>query len=196
MDSSIPQFELGVLRQILAQLKAQTCLLKALVRGTAIEVLELGQLEAEVQQIIDGNTDTDVAELNVSNSPARDKGEMNMAGKVFGLGVPATFAMNDNQSNTATLAPVKADGSPASLAPGVLIQHVVAPGTALSIAPAADSLSYVATGIAGQAGTEVVTSTYTNPDGTVVSTTNTYTIGNPAALDVADFILTNGPATP
>ena len=61
MAESIPQFELGVLRQILAQLKAHTCLLRALVRGTAIEVLELGQLEAEVQQIIDGNTDTDVA---------------------------------------------------------------------------------------------------------------------------------------
>lgn len=119
-----------------------------------------------------------------------------MAGKVFGLGVPATFSMDDNQKNIATLAPVKADGSPATLAAGVLIQHVVAPGVALSIAPAADSLSYDASGIAGQSGTEVVTSTYTNPDGTVVSTTNTYTIGNPAALDVADFVLTNGPAGP
>jgi hypothetical protein len=120
-----------------------------------------------------------------------------MAAKLFSLGTPGTVTMSDVQSSTATMAPLESDGvTPAVLAAGDLIVHVVAPGVAITIVPSADSLSYVATGVAGKAGTEVVTSTYTNPDGTVVSNTNTYTIGNPTTLDVASINISNSAPTP
>jgi hypothetical protein len=193
--ATIPQLQLNVQRQILSQLAAQNLLLAALVKQSGMADEELSQLLSEVQQLVAANTDANVAFLNITNSnPSK---ENTMAAKLFSLGVPGTVDMTSPTvtTNTATMNPKQADGvTPAVLAAGDLIAHVVAPGTALGIVPAADSLSYVATRIPGMAGTEVVTSTYVNPDGTSVSNTNTYTIGAPPNLDVASIDISNSPA--
>jgi hypothetical protein len=176
-----------------AMLAQMNTVLLALLKQGGMEEAELETLQAALDKLVaDFATPPNVAFLGINNGPVNK--EIGMAAKLFSLGIPGTVDMTNPAvtNNTATMEPLQADGvTPAVLAPGDMISHVVAPGVALTIVPSADSLSYVATRVAGQQGVEVVTSSYTNPDGTVVSNTNTYTIGAPANLDVASINISN-----
>jgi len=141
---------------------------------------------------------TDIAGFIVSNStPVKQKGDTEMAGKVVSLGAPGTQAMLDDQKNVMSIAPVNSQGLPTSLASGVVPTYTVAPGTFVKLGtPAADGLSIPVSGIPGSASAgpsvDVVTASYTNPDGSIATATDTYTItDDPAELDVAGFTVTN-----
>lgn len=89
----------------------------------------------------------------------------------------ATTPMTNAQMATITETPDNAQGAATPL-PAGLISYAAVPGTAVSLAPSVDSLSCLVSGIAGQTGTEVVTASFTNPDGTV------------ATPDVQTFVVT------
>lgn len=74
-------------------------------------------------------------------------------------------AMFDDQKATITLSPTNAQGVPEAFATAPT--YTVAPGTAVTITPSADGVTCLVTGITNQAGDEVVTASYTNPDGSV-----------------------------
>ena len=188
MPESIPQFELGVLRQILVQLQAHTRLLRALVRGTAIEVLELGQLEAEVQQIIDGNTDTDVASFQPTlDSITRQQGDTAMAVHSFKSGAGTLM---DDDKGLIHANPLEADGTtPAPL--GTMVPTYAADVATFGVLdPTVDPTGATCgwTSVKGQAGVTTVTVSGTNADGTAAtgSIVITTTI-DPAEQDVVSF---------
>lgn len=171
--------------------------LLALLKQGGMEESEFEKLQADLDRLVADFAIPNVAFLDINNGPVSNK-ETGMANKtqVFKLGTPGVFSMTDMETLTSTMEPMQADGvTPAVLAPGDMILHVIAPGVAATIVPSADSLSYAVIGVTGQAGVEVITSSYTNPDGTVVSNTNTGTIGAPPNLDVASINIVNGPAT-
>lgn len=134
---------------------------------------------------------SDVAGFIVSTSKPIS-GEKQMAGKIKTLGDAATQAMLDDQKDTMSIAPVNSQGQPTALPSGSTPPtYAAAPGTAVTLTPAADGLSCVVTGVKGQSGTEVVTASFTNADGTVATGTATYTITvDPTELDVASFTVT------
>lgn len=95
--------------------------------------------------------------------------------------------MFDDQTATITLQPVNAQGVAESFPSGSAPVYSAAPGTAVTLVPATDgSGSCVVNGVTGQAGVEVVTAAYTNPDGTVAApSTFTFTQSvDPAEADV------------
>ena len=112
---------------------------------------------------------------------------------VKSLGAPASQAMLDDQKNVMSLTPVNTGGATTALDPGQPVPaYASAPGTAVTLAAAADGLSCAVAGVHGQSGTEVVTASYTNKDGTVATATDTYTITvDPTELDVAGFNVAN-----
>jgi hypothetical protein len=99
-------------------------------------------------------------------------------------------AMFDDQTATYTPAPSNAQGQADAFAPGTNPTYTAAPGTAVTLVPATDSSGkLVVNGVKGQAGVEVITGTYTNPDGTVadpVTLTFTQSV-DPAEADVQSF---------
>lgn len=133
----------------------------------------------------------DVAAFIVSTSKPISQ-EKDMAGKITSLGNSVTQAMLDDQTDTMSIAPVNSQGAPTALPTGSTPPtYTSAPGTAVTLAPAADGLSCVVSGVKGQAGTEVVTASFTNADGTVATGTATYTMTvDPTELDVAGFNVT------
>jgi len=97
----------------------------------------------------------------------------------------STTNMLDTQQATITETP----NNP--LAPGDLISYVAVPGTAVKLTPSTDSLSCLVQGITGQAGTETVTASYTNPDGTV-ATPDVQTFVQTVAVPVVDVTALSG----
>jgi len=105
------------------------------------------------------------------------------------LGAATSLAQNmfDDQTSTYTPAPTNAQGVAEAFATGTAPVYTAAPGTAVTLTPATDGSGSVAvTGVTGQAGVEVITGNYTNPDGTVADpVTLTFTISvDPAEADV------------
>jgi hypothetical protein len=100
-----------------------------------------------------------------------------------------TQSMFDDQTATITLQPVNAQGAAESFPTGTSPVYTAAPGTAVALVPATDgSGSCVVNGVPGQAGVEVVTVNYTNPDGTQAAAPSTFTFTqsvDPAEADVA-----------
>lgn len=75
--------------------------------------------------------------------------------------------MFDDQTATYTPSPTNSQGAAEAFATGTAPVYTAAPGTAVTLVPATDgSGSLVVNGVAGQAGVETITGTYTNPDGT------------------------------
>lgn len=95
--------------------------------------------------------------------------------------------MFDDQTATYTPAPTNAQGVAEAFPTGTAPAYTAAPGTAVTLVPATDGSGGVAvTGVTGQAGVEVITGTYTNPDGTVadpVTLTFTQSV-DPAEADI------------
>jgi|SRR5580698_608668 hypothetical protein len=108
--------------------------------------------------------------------------------KSFGTPTSLTQAMFDDQTATYTPSPTNAAGAAEAFATGTAPVYTAVPGTAVTLVPATDgSGSLVINGVAGQAGVEVITGTYTNPDGTVadpVTLTFTQSV-DPTEADVA-----------
>jgi hypothetical protein len=113
-------------------------------------------------------------------------------------------AMFDDQTATYTPSPTNGQGAAEAFASGTNPTYTAAPGTAVTLIPSTDSSGkLVVNGIKGQAGVEVITGTYTNPDGTVadpVTLTFTQSV-DPAEADVQSFggtistPVAQGPAT-
>jgi hypothetical protein len=105
------------------------------------------------------------------------------------LGAATSLSQNmfDDQTATYTPAPTNAQGVSEAFATGTAPVYTAAPGTAVTLTPATDGSGSVAiTGVTGQAGVEVITGVYTNPDGTVsdpVTLTFTQSV-DPAEADV------------
>jgi hypothetical protein len=117
-----------------------------------------------------------------------------MAVKSFAAAAPISQPMLDDQMALVHWLPLEADGTPGAIPSGVAAPvTTVAPGTAVTLDGSADpsGLSVNVKGIKGQAGTEVVTVTYTNADGSVATGSVTFeqTL-DPAELDVAGFSAT------
>jgi hypothetical protein len=189
MSNAIPQFELGLLRQILAQSQAQTCLLKALVRVSGIEAAELAQLEAEVQQLIDANKDTDIAGFAPTlESITRQPGDTTMA-KVHSFKSGAGTLLDDDKG-VIHANPLMADGvTPAAL--GTMIPAYAADvSTFGTLDPTVDPTGATCgwTSVKGQAGVTTVTISGTNADGTTATGDIVITTSlDPAEADVASF---------
>ena len=101
-----------------------------------------------------------------------------------------TQAMFDDQTATYTPSPTNAAGAGEAFASGTSPSYTAVPGTAVTLVPATDgSGSLVVNGVTGQSGTEVITGTYTNPDGTVADpVTLTFTMTtDPKEADVQTF---------
>lgn len=117
---------------------------------------------------------------------------------VASLGAAFSQSMLDDQQAVMTAAPLEADGSPGAFASGVLPVWTVSPGTALTLDTTTDpsEVTAIAKGIHGQAGTETVTVTYTNPDGAVATGGGSFTMTiDPAELDVSSINVTVGTPT-
>lgn len=99
-------------------------------------------------------------------------------------------AMFDDQKATYTPAPTNAQGAAEAFATGTAPVYTASPGTAVTLQPATDgSGSLTVLGVKGQAGTEVITGNYTNPDGSAadpVTLTFTQSI-DPTEADVKSF---------
>jgi hypothetical protein len=111
-----------------------------------------------------------------------------MPGPIAKVSANLTQAMFDDQTATITLQPVNAQGAAESFPTGTAPIYTAVPGTAVTLVPATDgSGSCVVNGVVGQAGVEVITAAYTNPDGTVAApSTFTFTQSvDPAEADVA-----------
>jgi hypothetical protein len=152
---------------------------------------------AKIERLL---SNPDVASINVSvGTPTKQPaGEGSMAGNVKSLGTPFSQSMLDDQQAVMTASPLEADGTPGAFATGVLPVWTVSPGTALTLDTTTDptEVTAIAKGIHGQAGTETVTVTYTNPDGTVATGGGTFTMTvDPAELDVSSINVTVGTPT-
>jgi hypothetical protein len=105
------------------------------------------------------------------------------------LGAATTLAQNmfDDQTCTYTPAPTNPAGVPEAFPSGTAPVYVPVPGTAVALVPATDgSGSVIINGVTGQAGVEIITGTYTNPDGTTATVTITMTQSvDPAEADIA-----------
>lgn len=105
----------------------------------------------------------------------------------------------DDQTATYTPDPTNAQGVKEAFATGTAPVYVAVPGTAVALVPATDgSGSLVMNGVTGQAGVEVITGNYTNPDGTPadpVTITLTMSV-DPAEADVATLGGTISTPTP
>ena len=103
------------------------------------------------------------------------------------MGTSLAQNMFDDQKATYTPDPTNAQGVKEAFATGTAPVYTAAPGTAVTLTPATDgSGSLLVTGVKGQAGVEVITGNYTNPDGTVadpVTLTFTQSV-DPAEADV------------
>lgn len=108
---------------------------------------------------------------------------------IKGLGTATALAQNmfDDQTATYTPAPSNAQGVSEAFPTGTAPTYTAVPGTAVTLTPLTDgSGGLVVTGVTGQAGVEVITGTYTNPDGTVadpVTLTFTQSV-DPAEADI------------
>lgn len=102
--------------------------------------------------------------------------------------------MLDDQMALMHVTPQDSNGNPTSLPTGAAVPtYSAAPGTAVTLDPSVDAtgLSCNVKGIKGQAGVEVVTVSFTNPDGTIATGTAQFTQSiDPAALDIAGFGVT------
>jgi hypothetical protein len=108
---------------------------------------------------------------------------------IKGLGAATALAANmfDDQMATYTPAPTNTQGVTEAFATGTAPVYTAAPGTAVTLTSLTDgSGGLTVTGVTGQAGVEVITGVYTNPDGTVsdpVTLTFTQSV-DPAEGDV------------
>jgi hypothetical protein len=105
------------------------------------------------------------------------------------LGAATSLSQNmfDDQKATYTPSPTNAQGVAEAFPTGTAPVYVAAPGTAVTLTPATDGSGGVdIIGVTGQAGVEVITGTYTNPDGTAADpVTMTFTQSvDPAEADV------------
>jgi hypothetical protein len=117
--------------------------------------------------------------------------------KSFGNAI--TLTMLDDQMVTLTAAPVDDNGNPIALPTGGVPTWATSPGTAGTVSAAADptGLTAVFSGIKGQAGTETVTVSFTNSDGTVATgSAGITTTIDPLELDVNSFTVTAGTPSP
>ena len=132
---------------------------------------------------------TDIVNLGgLISKPINQQGDSRMAVTKLGQ-VALTQNLYDDQQCTITLAPTNAQGVAESFPSGSLPSYSIAPGTAGTITPDPTGVTCAYVGKKGVAGTEVVTASYTNPDGTVAEP-STFTFVqtiDPAEGDIANL---------
>ena len=131
----------------------------------------------------------DIVALGGSISkPINQQGETDMPVKSLG---PTALTQNmfDDQKATYTPSPTNGAGVAEAFPTGTAPVYVAVPGTAVTMVPATDgSGSLAVLGVKGQSGVEVITGTYTNPDGTTAVVTLTFTQSvDPTEADVASL---------
>jgi len=158
----------------------------------------LTDIAAVEEQILSAVTeDTDIASFGASVSQPVPQKESQMAVKSFAAASPIVQPMLDDQTSTITWTPEGEPDASGNPTPGAIPTGATSPvttaspGTAVTVVQDPTGLAPVVNGIKGQSGTEVITVTFTNADGTVATNSGapvSFVITvDPAELDVSGF---------